>query len=361
MASDVLRLSNLLTKERETLPSAYLKDEGLRKAYELYFLPSNRYKIHIPLKELSIHPKKPLIKDRLRVLDIGSGPGTAILGVLDFFSVQEQRPFLEFTAVDSVAENVRDADRLFKSYDKGDDTKATLVTLKSGIENVESLVKGPFDMVILSNLLNELAHNDTDRVAKRVAILKVAMDRLLADDGSCIIIEPALRETSREMLEVRDSLLAEGFSIYSPCLMGDRCPALENPKDWCHEDVSWEAPEIVREVDKLTGLRKDTLKFSYLILRKDGLSIADIYGKNSFRVVSEPLITKGKIEFYICGSPGRRLIVRLDKDEAPSNELFGGLMRGDVVFFEKLVDEGKRLRVTKETGLVIKSSRGLRI
>lgn len=84
LASNVARLSNLLTRERETLPVAYLEDEGLRRAYALYFLPSNLYKIHTPLHELSLHPSSLLSKQRLRILDIGSGPGTAILGVMDF-------------------------------------------------------------------------------------------------------------------------------------------------------------------------------------------------------------------------------------------------------------------------------------
>lgn len=314
-------------------------------------MPSNLYKIHIPLKELSIHPNKPLAKDRLRVLDIGSGPGTAILGVLDFFSGLEHRPFLEFTAVEPVAENLREAQALFKASIEESRISASLETINSGIETIPD--KGSFDIIILSNLLNEVANLKEDRLTRRVSILKRLMTEFLTDDGSCIIIEPALRETAREMLEVRDSLLAEGFTIYSPCLTGDKCPALQNPKDWCHEDVHWDAPEIVKEVDKLTGLRKETLKFSYLVLRKDGLSMTDIFDKNCFRVVSEPLITKGKIEFYICGASGRRLIVRLDKDKAPSNESFGGLMRGDVVSFDNMMDEGKRLRVARDAAVSI--------
>src|SRR3990172_9973492 len=113
LASNVARLSTLLTRERETLPAAYLKDEGLRRAYIEYFLPSNLYKIHIPLKELSLHPSNLLSKERLRILDIGSGPGTAILGIMDFFSAKGKRPVLEFIAIDQVKESLRDSEALF--------------------------------------------------------------------------------------------------------------------------------------------------------------------------------------------------------------------------------------------------------
>ena len=100
IASDVIQLSNLFTKERKILPSQYLNNKSLRRAYIIYFLPSNIYKIHLPLKELSLHPKKILSKKLLKILDLGSGPGTTILGILDFFSKQKKRPSLEFTAID---------------------------------------------------------------------------------------------------------------------------------------------------------------------------------------------------------------------------------------------------------------------
>ena len=352
LAANVARLSSLLTRERETLPAAYLKDEGLRRAYLLYFLPSNLYKIHIPLRELSLHPSNLLSKERLRILDIGSGPGTAILGIMDFFSAKGKRPVLEFTAIDQVKENLRDSEALFGLFRERVPLVATLKTIKSSVEMVASFPKGPYDIIVLSNILNEVAHSDEDRTSKRVAILKTVLSDLLAADGSCIIIEPALRQTSRDMVEVRDSLMHEGFCVYSPCLMGENCPALQNPKDWCHEDIPWEFPEIVREVDRLTGLRKDSLKFSYLVIRKDGLSIKDIYGDSSFRVVSESLVSKGKIEFYVCGKEGRRMVTRLDKDKGIKNEAFVGIRRGDMVGFEAVIDEGKRLRVGKETNVV---------
>lgn len=356
LAADVARLSRILTKERENLPAAYLKDEGLRRAYTLYFLPSNLYKIHLPLKELSLHPKEVLAKKRLRILDIGSGPGTAILGILDFFSRQKKRPFLEFTAADPVVENLRDAERLFKSSMEKLPIDASLRTVRTDIEKMGQIPKGPYDIITLSNVLNEVARPGEERVAKRASILKIFMTGFLADDGSCVIIEPSLRETSREMLMVRDILLKEGFQIYSPCIMDEPCPALLNPKDWCHEDIPWEPPAVVREVDKLTGLRKDSLKFSYLVLRKDKLSLADIYGKTSFRVVSEPLVSKGKIEFYICGDGKRRAVTRLNKDKTSANEAFESLGRGDIIEIEGLIDEGGRLKIGGKTLILLKKS-----
>jgi len=384
LAASVARLSNLLTREREAIPHSYLKDKGLREAYIRYYVPVNLQKIHVPLRELSLHPAgifrnetemsqqltkgheinppiPPLEKGGqggferlfprkgLRILDLGSGPGTAILGVMDFFSECANKPSLEFTAVDQIEENLRDAERLFRDFKEDSPVNATLLTIHSEIERTKSLPEGPFDIIILSNVLSEILLPDHEGNAKQVNLLISLIKRTLASNGSCIIIEPALRATSRKLLEVRDGLLREGLHIYSPCLINIPCPALTNPKDWCHEDIPWEPLPEIREIDKLIGLKKDSLKFSYLTIRKDSLSLSDIFGYGTFRVVSEPLISKGKIEYYLCGEGGRRLAVRLNKDESRLNETFSGLKRGNIVSIGGLIDEGKRFKVGKDT------------
>ena len=355
IASDVIQLSNLFTKERKILPSQYLNNKSLRRAYILYFLPSNIYKIHLPLKELSLHPKKILSKKLLKILDLGSGPGTTILGILDFFSNQKKMPSLEFTAIDSVAENLSIAKDLFKLFTENINIDASLKTFKINIEKAGTIPQVTYDIIILSNILNELFYDDNKRIPKRVSFLNTIIDKFLTPDGSCIIIEPALRETTRGMLDVRDNLIKNGFKIYSPCLIDEPCPALLNPKDWCHEDIPWIPPVIIKELDKLTGLRKDSLKFSYLVLRKDKLSLTDVLEKNSYRIVSEPLISKGKLEFYICGHGGRQLVTRLDKDETPSNIQFQKLQRGDIVSFRDLIDRGNRFKIDKNTTVSLRT------
>jgi ribosomal protein RSM22 (predicted rRNA methylase) len=349
LAEDVARLSRFLTKDRNSLPAAYLRDPGLRKAYLAYFLPPNLAKMAIPLHELDLHPGKLFAKTRLQVLDLGSGPGTAVLGVRQYFAMSRRPIGLDFTAVDQVAENLREAEVLFREEGAGASPSATLTTVRSNIEALAEHAGGPFDIIVLSNVLNELYLRDQDRVARRIALVSRIVERLLAPEGSCIIVEPALRETSRELLMVRDGLVDGGIAVYSPCLVQGSCPALENPKDWCHEDRPWEAPETIKEIDSRVGLRKDSLKFSYLVLRKDGRTLADACTEHSYRVVSEPLISKGKRELFLCGREGRRIAARLDKDAVPGNKAFDSLLRGDVVNFSGLVIEEKRFMITKDT------------
>ena len=352
LAANVSKLSSLLTKDRESLPAAYLRDAGLRSAYVRYYLPTNMQKVHLALTDLSLHAEL-LSKDRLRVLDLGAGPGTALLGLLAFFDQRPQPPALACVAVDRVAENLRVAEELFAAYRTNNVIDASLKTIRADVEGVAGLFGGFFDLIILSNVLNELYPFDEDRIERRAGLVKTLLDRFLAESGSCIVIEPALRETSRELLQVRDGLLTKGVSVYAPCLMAKNCPALTNPKDWCHEDIPWDPPALIKEIDRLTGLRKDSLKFSYLVLRKDGRSLTDLFGRDSFRVVSEPLVTKGKIEFYICGAKGRKLVTRLDKDRTEVNQFLEVLKRGAIVGFERLADEGARYKIEQTTEVII--------
>ena len=358
LAKDVQRLSRLLTRDREDLPHAYLRDEGLRHAYLHYYLPANSAKVHLPLRELSLHPAGLLERERLRVLDLGSGPGTAILGILAHFQTGKYRPALEFTGVDHVAENLDAAQELFREQSRGYPAPAGLSTLQRTISGMMAGLEGPYDIIVLSNVLNELFPGEERRTFARVEIVNALLTGVLADDGSCVLIEPALRETSREMLLVRDGLIERGFTVYSPCLMQEHCPALVNPKDWCHEDIPWTAPDLVREIDRLTGLRKDALKFSYCVLRKHGRSLADVRGRDALRVVSEPLVTKGKTELYVCGSGGRRIAMRQDKERSEANAAFDQLRRGAVAWFENLVPEEKRYRVRKDTRVTLLSLPG---
>lgn len=353
LAENVLKLSKLLTRDRENLPSSYLKDPDLRAAYVRYFLPSNMKKVHLALTDLSLHPEQLLAKERLRVLDLGAGPGTALLGLLAYFAEQARRPVLSCVAVDRVAENLRIAEDLFASFCSNKKLKASISTIRAEIETVKQIADEPFDLIIFSNVLNELFPFDEDRIPRRAGLARIILDLNLAKNGSCIIIEPALRGTSREMLEVRNSLLERGFVAFSPCIVSIKCPACENPRDWCHEEIPWDPPALIREIDKLTGLRKDALKFSYVVLRQDDRSLADVFGHESYRVVSEPLITKGKIEFYLCGRRGRKLITRLDKDTTPKNVHFDKLKRGAIVGFNGLVDEGTRFKVGQSTEVII--------
>jgi len=72
------------------------------------------------------------------------------------------------------------------------------------------------------------------------------------------------------------------------------------------------------------------LKFSYLVLRRDGRTIVD-RAPDVYRVVSERLAMKGEQRVWLCNEAGRQLVGRLDKERSKYNDGFDQCDRGTIV------------------------------
>jgi ribosomal protein RSM22 (predicted rRNA methylase) len=203
----------------------------------------------------------------------------------------------------------------------------------------------PFNIIIAANLISEFRDNE-----ERSLFLNSVMKDLLEDGGILIVIEPALRWTTRNLMKVHDELVfshrspATGHCIIAPCLHSLPCPMLkESDRDWCHMYLDWKRPAFIADIDRMIGNRKDYLKFSYLIFSnrqnppqppftKGGISHQSLAASHGlYRVVSAPMRSKGKIELLLCNERGLMHLTRLNKDTSPSNADFDKTARGDVV------------------------------
>ena len=333
----VARLSRLFTKERDAISRPYFEDPVLATAYLRYFLPVNLSKIQVLLDEMPV----PEQGGRLSVLDLGSGLGTGALAVLDWWHRHRSEAGLTVVALDNVSSAIRQADMLWKRYcHAAGITAATLRTCEGDLERRVWLGRlresGPFDLIILANCLNELCVGSKDPIRARACLVTEVLAQL-APHGTMMIVEPALRDTSRALLQVRDRLLQEKHcTVYSPCLHEHSCPALINPGDWCHEERKWEPPPVIQQIDEEVGLIKDALKFSYLLLRKDGKTIVD-RRPDVYRVVSELRVMKGEKRAWLCNEQGRQEAGRQDRLVSAQNEAFDQWHRGAIVQIEKIV------------------------
>lgn len=339
-------LSRLFTKERIALNRSYLDDPSFASGYLEYFLPVNFAKVQVLLEEMPDSERK----EPFNVLDLGSGPGAGGLAVLDWWHRGNPGAEMSVVAVDASPTALRQVRLLWDGYCRTAGVmKASLeireedVERKTWMEKVKP--KAPFDLIILANCLNELYSRAKDLIAARAALV-AEMLPILASSGTLMIIEPALRETSRALHQVRDRLLQEKrCTIYSPCLHENNCPALINPYDWCHEERAWEAPASIQEIDKQVGFIKDALKFSYLLLRKDGKKIAD-RRPDVYRVVSELREMKGEKRAWLCNSMGLQEVGRQDRLASPQNEAFDRWHRGAIVQIERIVRKEKHGKVS---------------
>jgi ribosomal protein RSM22 (predicted rRNA methylase) len=350
IAGDVRRMSERFTRDREALQPGYLADAAARRAYEAYYVPVNAAKVDALLAHLANLDKSLLSGERVRILDLGSGPGSALLGTLSFFSRRKIKPEIECTAVDHVSENLPLAESTVRRASAAFGLSTQVRTVCCPVTEALKNSRGQFDLIVLANVLNELFPGTKARTAQ-CSVLLGEFANTLTESGVCVVIEPALRETSRDLLRVRDELLSQGLSLCGPCPGSGPCPALDNPKDWCHEDAAWDPPKSVEEIDDLIGLRKDSLKFSWIAFRKKSHAVQPDAGR--FRVVSEPMVSKGKREYFICNGFSRKRAVRLDKDSDPANAAFSSLLRGDIVSFTALLEEKERYKITRSTSVLL--------
>ena len=190
-------------------------------------------------------------------------------------------------------------------------------------------VSGRFDLIVAAHLLNEF----TGLLgAARADLVLAWMRDWLAPTGVMLLIEPALKETSRALLAVRDHLTGAGAFVVAPCLWQGPCPALVSPHDWCHDSAA-----------RPSQPRAD---FSYLAIQANGQAQTD---PAHFRVVSDLKREKGRTRLFGCGLRGRNPMLLQNRDATPSNKAFLSLDRGDLCRVVGLSQAGDGLRLSAET------------
>jgi len=354
LAQAVVNLSRLFTTARATLPPRYLDDSTHASAYLSYFLPVNLSKVQVLLDELPNDNHE--ISDRpMVVLDLGCGPGTGALALLDWLWRRnpERAKSLSVLAADTSHESLQDAKRLWEVYcHEVGISNGGLRCVEGNLEYPlkgdfgKQLVRGaPYDLMIIANTFNELFSAATDPSAERAEVVGQLLP-FLSPHGTIMIVEPALRQTARALHQMRNHLLKQGLcTVYSPCLHEKACPALDHPDDWCHEERPWRTPPMVAALDREVGFIKDALKFSYLLLRKDGRTIVPLSPK-TFRVVSELRELKGEKRAWLCNETGRPEVGRLDRKASPQNAAVDSWHRGAIVQIERIVRKEREGKVS---------------
>ncbi|HEY6476653.1 MAG TPA: small ribosomal subunit Rsm22 family protein [Polyangia bacterium] len=194
-------------------------------------------------------------------------------------------------------------------------------------------VERRFELVVVAHLLNELFVDraPAQRVALRALRVRAWAEGLLAPNGLLILIEPALRETSRELLAVRDQVLESGLHVVAPCFWTGPCPALVRERDWCHDAAP--VPSRPR------------VDFSYLVLRREPVAPPPTL----YRAVSDPFPEKGRLRIFICGPQGRHPLMRLSRHRGINNEALDRVVRGDTISIQNAVASEDGVRVNADT------------
>lgn len=306
-------------------------DKRTLLARAAFFWPRDLPKVFGPLDELrtaGLAPDKPT----LRVLDVGAGLGATSFGVARWLRLRK----LPVHRLEVVAlEHNTAALRLFQAFvhafaDLPDEFVP--ITVEARAEDLRSLRSNEkFDLITFGFVLNELFLElpDLERAERRAGILVDASQRL-APGGAIVLLEPALRETARELMLLRDVLVERSAApfVVAPCLHDLGCPMLPSERDWCHQELAYALPPALAEVARAASLRYEGLSYASLVLANTARPARPAH---SYRVVSDRLASKGKLEVYGCSDAGYTRLTRLDKHESDTNEPFTGVRRGDVL------------------------------
>ena len=345
-ASGVEPLSTWFTEERGDIPHHYYNQPKLRSGYLLYFLPINFAKTAFVLNQIP----KGILPKHLKVLDLGSGPGSAGLAALHWAKNYGYK-IDDITCVDWSPQALQDARQLLQGFAKP--AVPTIHTVRGNL--LEVRVKGKFHLVLLSHVLNEFK----TPALKLKFVLRV-LETNLEENGLLVLIEPALRQPTRDLMQVRDQLLKEhGWQALAPCLHSKPCPMLAATRgDWCHFYVPWQEPAYLKQVDRMVGNDNRFLKVGYVIIGAQNK--AQVCDDQEALVVSNQMKTRGKIEVLVCNAAGLTRVSRLDKDQSEENEDLGRIYRGDWVEVPGLKNQPYRvdqlLRLGKD-GAIRKKTR----
>jgi SAM-dependent methyltransferase len=312
VAAAVARLSKGLTRDRELAGARYMDEDRLLGAYLLFYWPVSYLQARGTISELGRRPRT--------ALDLGSGPGPMAFAALDAGASEAIAADRSSRALASARALACEAGEPLGTREWNPTRPVPLATLAEGRR---------FDLVTMGHVLNELWKGQ-DEDARRAALLEEAL-QLVAPGGSLLVLEPALRDTSRALLRVRDRLVAAGISVRAPCLFRGPCPALVRETDWCHAERPVEPPPLVAQIAKAAGLRRESVKMSYLVLAPRGEGWAAPPAGRVFRIVSEPLPSKGRLRYMGCGPEGRMGLSLQEKHVGETNRRFASLLRGDVV------------------------------
>ena len=303
LAREVKLVSEIYTRER-----AGLHRTSVELAARLrFFLLRDLAKIERPLVEQRMAPR-----EALRVLDLGAGLGTSTLGVSRVAKKHGLAQRLDVVAVEH-APRLVDVMQYLCDHAGEVGVPIQLETRELDLERIDpSTLGGRFDLIVVGLALNELFVHAADPIAARAAWCESIAERL-GDDGVMIVLEPALRTTTREVMTVRERLVAsKNVHVVAPCTSEGACPLLRRERDWCHADDALSLPEPLATIARGAGLRFEGLSYAYLTIARAARTPSEV-----LRVVGGPIVQKGRTEWHLCHAPSlvKLAVLHRDRDE----------------------------------------------
>ncbi len=254
-------------------------------SYLLYHFPVYFCQYQYLLFELF---EKGLLTNKMSILDAGSGPGTITLSTLDFLRKLQEiyskenmdaKMSIRVNSIEAAQENIDCYNELTSLYLSAAPEKINITVNEPVNAPLEKAPAFESDFIIFSNVLTEMRATPAQRadVVERIASG--------SKNPTIIIIEPADLENSKALRVTQHNLIKKGFTVYSPCTLiwgigctGENCWSFQEPGNIV---VPGFMKKIAKTEDSYRYINTD-MKFSSVILRKDGLAKHAYVAKGKF-------------------------------------------------------------------------------
>lgn len=292
IANSVQRLSDFYINNPEA--ETPWTDKFTQQAYRHYYLPLN----YLRCEQVIKRGTEVGFFDGLHTfIDWGAGPGTASLALAN----SEIKPQIK---------------------------KQTLFDLSKNTLNAFSDLHGN---LINKNYLDFLdlrtAYPDKKNTCLVFSYSLTERNSLPAgysDYEALMILEPSTSEDGRKLLELRQQLISEGYSMWAPCTHQLACPLLTLSKnDWCHDRVHVKPPTWFTQLEQLLPMKNKTITTSYLLARKQKPP-AGLTAKA--RLTGDSMPEKGKTRQLVCRNDQREFLTWMHKSIEPQT-----FPRGDLI------------------------------
>jgi len=296
----------------------------------------------------------------VNVLDLGCGPGTYVLGFLEY--VKRNRVLFSATSritwrgLDRSRACLQTASSLLAAYISAGGFPAD-VSSGSFCHTPHSLTRAlrelsaatdRYHIIIAGNVLTELPEQDLHALLSAIAAC-------LADEAALIVIDPGTKRSFRTLHALHDAVLDEpSLQVYAPCLRQEPCPCSPQTGAWCHAALLWKPPRVVQTLDALLPFSKQRgIKYSYLTCTRPPADSSAVHAgmprDRLWRVVSSVIRTRGEERLYLCNGAERVLVRRLLKNAAECNRQVTTAHRGDIVYLGNATQRGRFLDITRDT------------
>jgi SAM-dependent methyltransferase len=251
-------------------------------AYTIFYLPRNIVIPWIAMRDLYLHNHFRVLPEKLNILDLGSGTGAIVLGLLHLFHSK---------AFSTIKTNVVSVDYFLEALKRQQELiklagfpLTGIHFMKADLNNFDDYVDpisehGPYNFVFTANCFTELEEEAAKNIITQIP-------GFLTDNGVVIIAE-AQRDYIKAMIGILARLSnSVGLSVFYPC------PEYSCDSDgwcWVWRTHDYDFPQMQIAGKPLEEYARENLILSWLILTKKKISLYHDFRKNNPHLFFGPI------------------------------------------------------------------------